>query len=220
MSSSRLASRKLKIWRQDYLTYRYLWKNLESVVEKALRETSNSNLLILDVGCGNKPYADLFRGYNYKGIDCTTVNSSPDIIGEATNIPVESNTVDIVFSTQVIEHISEPKDMIKECYRVLKPGGFLILTGPFYWPLHEEPYDFYRFTKYGFEYLLQNAGFSEWDIISDGGSWAKIFLSINLKMQSKLLIGFRILLNLVGEFLDKIDYDELSTANYTILARK
>jgi SAM-dependent methyltransferase len=220
MNSSRLASRKLKIWRQDYLTYRYLWKNIESAVEKALNETSNSNPFILDVGCGNKPYADLFEGFNYKGLDCTEVSSSPDIIGEATNIPIESNTVDIVFSTQVIEHVSEPKQMLKECYRVLKPGGFLVMTGPFYWPLHEEPFDFYRFTKYGFEYLLKDAGFSELNITSDGGSWAKIFLSINIRMRSKLLIIFRVLFNLIGETLDKIDYDESSTANYTILARK
>jgi SAM-dependent methyltransferase len=220
MNSSRLTSRKLKIWRQDYLTYRYLWKNLESAVEKALHETSNANPFILDVGCGNKPYADLFEGFNYKGMDCTEINSSPDIIGEATNIPIESSTVDIVFSTQVIEHVSEPKQMLKECYRVLKPGGFLVMTGPFYWPLHEEPFDFYRFTKYGFEYLLKDAGFSELNITSDGGSWAQIFLSINIRMRSKLLIIFRVLFNLIGETLDKIDYDESSTANYTILARK
>lgn len=220
MNQPRLSIRKLRIWKQDYLTYRYLWSNIEWAVKKARSQTSNSTPFVLDVGCGNKPYADLFEGCNYKGMDCTTINSLPDIVGDATNIPFESNTIDIVFCTQVIEHITEPKAVIEEFYRVLKPDGFLILTGPFYWPLHEEPFDFYRFTKYGFEHLLKNAGFSTWEIKADGGTWAQIFLSINLQVRSKFLVLIRVLLNLLGAMLDKINYQENSPANYTILAQK
>ena len=58
--------------------------------------------------------------------------------------------------------------MVRECSRVLRPNGFLILSGPFFWPLHEEPYDFFRFTKYGFEQLLRSAEFLEWQIVEDG----------------------------------------------------
>ena len=72
--------------------------------------------------------------------------------------------------------------MINECFRVLKPGGALVLTGPFYWPIHEEPYDYYRYTRYGLEYMLQKAGFATWEIRPDGGDWAQILLSINLKV--------------------------------------
>jgi SAM-dependent methyltransferase len=220
MNQSRLKTRKLKIWHQFYLTNIYLWPNIEWAVSEALKETANNDPFVLDVGCGQKPYADLFTECNYKGLDCTTVNSSPDIVGDATNIPIENNTVDIVFTAQVIEHVPDPKAMICECFRVLKPGGFLVLTGPFYWPLHEEPFDFHRFTKYGFENLLRQAGFVNWQIKADGGSWAQTFLAINLQLRSRWLIPLWVIFNLVGVLMDKIDYTELSPSNYTILARK
>lgn len=77
--------------------------------------------------------------------------------------------------------------MISESYRVLKPGAFFLLTGPFYWPLHEEPYDFFRFTKYGFESMLSEAGYNHVRSRPPGGDWAQIFLSINLKL--KTIVG-------------------------------
>ena len=220
MVKERLKSRKTKIWRSDYLSCFFMCKNIEWAVNQASLVSNNSLKNVLDVGCGNKPYADLFEGHNYRGLDCTTINSLPDIIGSAMDIPVESDTVDIVFSTQVIEHVPSPSEMINECFRVLKPAGILILTGPFYWPLHEEPYDFYRFTKYGFEYLLKDAGFSSWEIKGDGGDWAQIFLSLNLKLSGKLLFPARILLNLTGLMLNRLYPSELSPSNYTILAIK
>jgi len=50
-----------------------------------------------------------------------------------------------------------------------------------YWPLHEEPFDFYRFTKYGFVHLLRESGFADWEIQEDGGDWTQIMLALNLK---------------------------------------
>jgi SAM-dependent methyltransferase len=220
MDEARLSSRKLRIWRDDYLSYIYLWRNIEWAVQQARSLVPIAHPIVLDVGCGNKPYADLFTGCKYQGLDCTTVNSSPDIIGSAMDIPLRDEAIDIVFSTQVIEHVPDPSAMVNECCRVLRPGGILVLTGPFYWPLHEAPYDFHRFTKYGFANLLGNAGFSAWEIKADGGDWAQIFLSINLRMRGKLLLPVRILFNLVGRCLDRVDHRELSPSNYTIVAIK
>ncbi|XZF64819.1 MAG: class I SAM-dependent methyltransferase [Gloeotrichia echinulata DVL01] len=220
MKKSRLKNRELRIWHQSYLANKYLWINIEWAVSEAIKEISNNTPFVLDVGCGHKPYRDLFSNCNYKGLDCTTVDSSPDIVGDATNIPLETGTVDIVFTTQVIEHVPDPKAMICECYRVLKAGGFLVLTGPFYWPLHEEPFDFHRFTKYGFENLLKEVGFADWQIKCDGGSWAQTFLTINLQLRSRWLAPFWVFFNLVGGLMDKVDYTELSPSNYTILAKK
>ena len=196
-----------------------MWRNIERAISLALSQTRCEQPHVLDVGCGNKPYEDLFKHCIYKGMDATSVDALPDIIGDATDIPVESGTMDIVFSTQVIEHVPEPQIMIQECKRVLKPGGFLILTGPFYWPLHEEPRDFYRFTKYGFEHMLSTAGFSSWEIWPDGGDWTQIFLSINLQLQGFWFLPLTVCFNTAGIIMEHLDHREKIPANYTIVAR-
>lgn len=217
---ARIKTRKLSIFKQDYLVYRYLWPNIEWAVARARSQVKVATPLVLDVGCGNKPYADLFEGCDYKGLDWTDVDAEPDIISDVSNIPLDAETVDIVFSTQVIEHVPDPYAMIRECHRVLKkPGGILILTGPFYWPLHEEPYDFHRFSKYGFENLLKEAGFSQWEIKADGGDWAQIFLSINLRLSGLFAIPFWMVFNYAGAILDNFFHRELSPSNYTIIAK-
>jgi SAM-dependent methyltransferase len=216
----RLSQRRLNIWRQDYLAYKYLWPNIEWAIQKSLAEVNSEKPFVVDIGCGRKPYRELFGDCIYKGIDYTTEDSLPDIIADATAIPIDAQTVDIVFSSQVIEHVPNPQAMVNECFRLLKPGGVLILTGPFYWPLHEEPYDFHRFTKYGFENLLKIAQFSSWDIKPDGGDWAQIILSINLKMSHFILIPIRILLNLIGITLDTFNKSYKNPANYTVFAKR
>lgn len=58
-----------------------------------------------------------------------------------------------------MEHLEEPEKALRECARVLKPGGFAIYGVPFIWHLHEEPRDFYRYTEHGLDQLFTKAGF-------------------------------------------------------------
>ena len=220
MKKYRLHKRRLKIWSRDYLVYRYLWPNIEWAVGKAVSSTHPRVPLVIDVGCGHKPYRDLFGNACYIGMDYGTEDTSADFVGDARKIPIETGSVDIVFSTQVIEHVPHPDQMMRECSRVLKPGGHLILTGPFYWPLHEEPLDFYRFTKYGFAQLLSDAGFSEWEIREDGGDWAQLMLALNLRLSSRLMAPIRCIVNLAGAFFDAISTSKISPSNYTVLAKR
>ncbi|MFK5913743.1 MAG: class I SAM-dependent methyltransferase [Woeseiaceae bacterium] len=215
----RLKARKTKIWHQNFLIYRYLWPNIEWAVTSVKSQLGILKPTVLDVGCGEKPYKDLFEDCEYIGLNHSDENADPDILGDATDLPVDTESIDIVFTTQVIEHVPEPQKMMNECFRVLKPGGALILSAPFYWPIHEEPYDFYRYTQYGLEYMLKTAGFKSWEIKSDGGDWAQILLSINLKV-SKVLFPLRILINCLGLLAEKISTSEKSPANYTLKAFK
>jgi len=210
---------KGKIWQQDYLHYRYLLPTMVWAIGKARSKVVAPRPKVLDIGCGNKPYKEFFTGCQYTGLDITLKGASPDIICDSMALPIKDLLSDIVFTSQVIEHVPDPVSMVRECFRILKPGGVLILTGPFYWPLHEEPYDFFRFTKYGLENLMRGSGFTDYEIRPDGGDWAQIFLSINLKI-SKFLVPLRIVFNLLGLTLNYLFYSEKSPANYTLIATK
>jgi SAM-dependent methyltransferase len=60
--------------------------------------------------------------------------------------------------SEVLEHLPSPGDAVREIHRVLKPGGHVILTTPLFWPLHEQPRDYYRFTKFGLQFLFERSG--------------------------------------------------------------
>jgi len=219
MKNLRLQRRTLKWWRKDYLAYKYLWPNVEWAARTSQERSSIDSPIVLDIGCGHRPYRDLFTAGKYFGMDRGIVDTSPDLVGDALCLPIKDQSVDIVFATQIIEHVTKPDLMVRECKRVLRPNGYLILSGPFYWPLHEEPYDFFRFTKYGFEHLLRDAGFSEWEIREDGGDWAQLMLSVNLRLNSRWLLPLRCAVNASGALLDAMLPSRKSPANYTILAR-
>lgn len=131
---------------------------------------------VLDVGCGVQPYR-AFLGPNvteHVGIDRTGAFAQPDLEGDALNLPVPDACFDAALSTQVLEHVPDPQRALRELARVLRPGGTLILTCPGVWPHHEEPYDFYRYTRFGLEHLLKEAGFRIMELKAQGGFWATI----------------------------------------------
>lgn len=79
----------------------------------------------------------------------------------------------------VIEHLPEPREFLAECYRLLRPGGALFITVPFMWEVHEAPHDYYRFTRYGLDFLLEQAGFVDRDIRELTGFWQTWALKLN-----------------------------------------
>lgn len=216
--TGRLQRRTLRVWTKDYLHYKYLWPNLEWAARSALQHVGVDHPMVLDIGCGHKPYHDLFVTARHWGMDHGLIDASPDFVGDALYLPIRDQSVDIVFATQVIEHVTDPHKMVRECKRVLRPNGCLILSGPFFWPLHEEPHDFFRFTKYGFERLLKDAGLVDWQIIEDGGDWAQMMLSICLRL-NKWLFPLRCALNVSGALLDSLSKSKTLPANYTVLAK-
>jgi SAM-dependent methyltransferase len=74
-------------------------------------------------------------------------------------IPVESNYFDAILCIAVLEHVENPEEVVPELYRVLKPGGHLILEVPFLQPEHKVPTDFQRYTKDGLIRLVSHHGF-------------------------------------------------------------
>lgn len=106
----------------------------------------------LDIGAQNGPYAAWFP--NRVALDIRR-GSGVQIIGDAQALGLADASFDVVLCTEVLEHLPEPQRGIDEMHRVLKPGGTLLLTTRFLFPIHDAPHDYFRFTKYGLRHLLR-----------------------------------------------------------------
>ncbi len=118
---------------------------------------------LLDVGCGTMPYRQLFGVERYTGLDidceyCRKLNFA-DYFYNGIDFPFSSEEFDSILCNQVLEHVFNPTVFLQEVHRVLKPGGKLLLTMPFVWDEHEQPYDYGRYTSFGLNSLLEDAGF-------------------------------------------------------------
>ncbi len=133
---------------------------------------------LLDVGCGQMPYRRHILENSpvteYTGLDIVSDLPYrgavvPDCIWDGTRIPFGDCSFDCSIATEVLEHCPSPEIIISEVYRVLRAGGIFFFTVPFLWPLHEAPYDQYRYTPFALERVLSNAGFTSVNIQAHGG---------------------------------------------------
>jgi len=119
---------------------------------------------LLDVGCGRKPYRSLFKVDSYIGLDIENPGHSHekedvDVFYDGKIFPFTDNSYDSILCNQVLEHVFNPDEFLAEIHRCLKPGGQFLLTVPFVWDEHEQPYDFARYSSFGLRHLFEKNGF-------------------------------------------------------------
>lgn len=136
-------------------------RGLVKAIEENAHELQGN---LLDVGCGSKPYAKLFNVEKYIGLDTDSsghnhINENIDVYFDGEIFPFEDNTFQSVLCNQVLEHVFKPDLLISEIFRVLKPGGICLLTVPFLWDEHEQPFDYARYSSFGLKYLFEKNGF-------------------------------------------------------------
>ncbi|MFA7231141.1 MAG: class I SAM-dependent methyltransferase [Victivallaceae bacterium] len=118
---------------------------------------------ILDVGCGTKPYKEMFDYTEYIGLEIDSPenrkNKNVDTFYNGKTFPFKDGEFDSIVANQVLEHVFNPDEFLEEIKRVLNPGGKVLLTVPFVWDEHEQPYDYARYSSYGLTFLLEKHDF-------------------------------------------------------------
>lgn len=132
-----------------------------------------------------------------------------------------------------MEHLCEPQSFLNEAYRILKPNGSIILQVPFMWKVHEAPYDYFRFTKFGLKHLFQRAGFRDIQVIEQSGFWITWVLKLNYftagrvrgpwLIRKPLAVLARLLWIVdqpIAKLLDRFSDSSEETCGYFVLAKK
>lgn len=144
---------------------------------------------VLDVG-GTKSYkAGYFNieDVEYLNIDPAT---NPDYLSSGENIPVKENLYDAVILSKVLEHLENPEVVLTEIFRVLKPGGTLLITTPFLFKVHASPNDYQRWTKFKIANVLKFLRYNIIKIETLGGGYSTIVdivKQMSCKIKNKLI---------------------------------
>ncbi len=190
---------RLNAWRKRTPLNPYWldWRHLRRSVEGLVPHASGT---LLDVGVSEGPYRGLFEPHvdQYVGLEYppSILDKQPEmwemlpqvkalvqVFGDGAHLPVRSGSVRTVLSTEVLEHVPDPRALVQEMARVLEPGGKLLLTVPFIQPLHELPSDYFRFTPSSLERFVVDAGLEVVSIRPRGN-----FATANGAMLSQWLI--------------------------------
>jgi SAM-dependent methyltransferase len=136
-----------RVYHADY----FLLKHLSAFLPLALAQNVQAGARVADIGCGEQPLRPEIErlGGTYTGIDMTqNAAGNVDVLAPIATIPLPADSFDLLLCTEVLEHVADTYGAFRELARLLRPGGRVILTTPFLYPLHEEPYDFVRLTPY------------------------------------------------------------------------
>ena len=94
--------------------------------------------------------------------------TQPDYLSDILNLPIDNNVFDGVILGEVLEHLLNPKKVLQEAYRVTKKGGIALITTPFMFHVHADPYDYHRYTRQWYQETLQGVGFHSIEIYEQG----------------------------------------------------
>jgi len=138
-----------------------IWVDLNEFIK---RSASPAAIKVLDYGAGASPYKQYFPNADYRRADITQSKNLDYHIRADSTIAEADETFDLIISTQVAEHVINPEVYFKECFRLLKKGGRLVLSTHGIWEEHGSPYDYQRWTEEGMRRDVTAAGFKEVDI--------------------------------------------------------
>ena len=175
-------NRTYKFYHPNKRVYNYLAYNCgEKFIIKYSKFFKGS---AVDLGSGSSPYKKfiLTKVLNYTSVDWSNClhDNKFDIVADLNlALPIKDNSFDTILSFSTLEHLSEPQLHLKEAYRICKKNGVIFIQIPFNWQLHEQPYDYFRYTEFGIKKLLQNAGFKGIKVEAQCGLFTTLALKLN-----------------------------------------
>ena len=220
------------------------WLSIRAQCASMARAARYARGLLVDIGCGNTPFEDLFRGRvsRYVGMDYPSTaylvgGSRAEVHATALHLPLADASVETLLLTEVLEHLREPGPVLDELFRVLKPGGALIVSAPMIYNVHGAPHDFFRFTPDGLRYVLERAGFQIAERWPQGYAGTMLGLMVNNfltvafgRTRALRVIRWTVLLpvlplvfawcNLAGLLLDAVVREPSFSFNHVAIARK
>lgn len=148
--------------------------------------------VVLDLGGKRKNKRGKFDIEKF-GLDVTYVNTDattePDVVADAAQTPLADGSFDAVVCAELLEHVPDPATILRECKRVLRDGGVLLLTCPFLVPIHADPHDYARYTDTYWLRTLDEAGFSVTEVERQGGYWSVLADMLRARAYADLSSG-------------------------------
>lgn len=212
------------------LSKRHSRRNLYPLIQAELDQVGTLGS-ILSVGSGGdiEEFIRTVTRHN----DCRFVtldissDRDPDIVGDICEATFR-NEFDVIVMAEVLEHVLHPQIACYKLYDALRPGGKLILSTPFIFPLHDRPHDYWRFTRYGLSHLLAEAGFSDVSVNERNG-WGEAIAVLFWRVvntpgypRSAKIIGtvLAALFSPIGSVISKIWPHDCLTTGYVTTAVK
>ena len=138
---------------------------VQDLIESEVRQASDrlkDGQVVLDAGAGEARHKVHFKRGRYIALDAGYGDSSwdysqLDIRGDLESVPLLHDSVDCILCMVVLEHTRNPRQVIHEFARILKPEGTLVMVVPFLWEEHQVPHDYFRFTRYGVHCLFESS---------------------------------------------------------------
>lgn len=189
----------------------------------------NKNQLLADFGCGDMPYREVIEPMigKYLGIDLDLNPLAEHHIDFDSKTTLPDSYADLVLSNQVLEHVDSPSGYLQEAYRILKPGGSMIISTHGYWFYHPTPNDYWRWTSAGLRRTIEADGFkisSFHGILGLPASGLQLFQDgIYIKLPKFLRPLFAMMMQCLIILFDKISSQEQRNrdgAIYLIVAQK
>lgn len=208
--------------------------HFEAAIESAVASFAASlpaGARLLDAGAGEGNHRGFFPQQRYIGLDLAVGDaawdySKLDVLGDLSALPFRDGAFDAALNVVTLEHVREPARVLAELARTLQPSGRLLLIVPHEWEEHQQPHDYFRYTRYGVEYLLRRAGFAQFEIRPVGGFFRllsrRLFNALQFFPGPLMLIAalFFVPPALALPLLEPLDRRQNFTLGYICFARK